>query len=152
MLTVLIGCTLEEPSLCTRHARIQNSFSGGLIGCTLEELSLCTRHARIQNIFSGGVQIPRRGSDEKFQHGKFNNLAIPGGGGSGPPVPPPLWIRPCKVSKNECPPFINELFHERIPNENLPTLRSLSEHSFVTPRPHKEIFKQSLAYSGPPTT
>ena len=54
-----------------------------------------------------------------------------------------------KVSKNDCPPYINELFHERIPNENLPTLRSLSGHSFVTPRPHKEIFKQSLAYSGP---
>ena len=81
---------------------------------------------------------------------KFNNLAIPGGGGGGwTPCPPPLWIRPCKVSKNECPPFINELFHERIPNENLPTLRSLSEHSFVTPRPHKEFFKQSLANSGP---
>ena len=54
-----------------------------------------------------------------------------------------------KVCKNECPPYINELFHERKPNENLPALRSLSEHSFVTPGPHKEIFKQSLAYSGP---
>ena len=54
-----------------------------------------------------------------------------------------------KISNNECPPYINELFHERILHENVPTLRSSSTHSFITPRPYKEIFKQSLTYSGP---
>ena len=36
----------------------------------------------------GGVEIPRRGLTENFNMAKINNLAIPGGGGSGPPVPP----------------------------------------------------------------
>ena len=36
----------------------------------------------------GGVQIPRRGLTENFNMAKINNLAIPGGGGSGRPVPP----------------------------------------------------------------
>ena len=36
----------------------------------------------------GGVQSPRRGLTENFNMAKINNLAIPGGGGSGPPVPP----------------------------------------------------------------
>ena len=36
----------------------------------------------------GGVQTPRRGLTEYFNMAKINNLAIPGGGGSGPPVPP----------------------------------------------------------------
>ena len=111
MLTVLIGCTLEEPNLCTRHARIQNIFSGGLIGCTLEELSLCTRHARIQNIFSGGVQIPRRGSGGKFQHGKFNNLAIlegdGGGGGLDPLFPPSGSAHARSLKMNALPLSMN---------------------------------------------
>ena len=42
-------------------------------------------------------------------------------------------IKNNKVSKNECPLYINELFHERIPNKYLPAIRSLSERSFVTP-------------------
>lgn len=54
-----------------------------------------------------------------------------------------------KVSKRESPPYISELFHERILHENVPMLRSSSEHSFITPRPYKEIFKQSLTYAGP---
>ena len=57
-------------------------------------------HALIQKIFSGvggggGVQILRGGLTENFNMAKINNLAIPGGGGSGPPFHPPLWIRPC---------------------------------------------------------
>ena len=44
--------------------------------------------------FSQGVQIPRWGLTENFNMAKINNLAIPGGGVSGPPVrplpPPPL--------------------------------------------------------------
>ena len=35
-----------------------------------------------------GVQIPRRGLTENFNMAKINNLAIPGGVGSVPPVPP----------------------------------------------------------------
>ena len=55
-----------------------------------------------------------------------------------------------KVSLGECPAYISELFQERLPNENIPTLRSSSSgHSFITPRPYKEIFKQSITYSGP---
>ena len=54
-----------------------------------------------------------------------------------------------KVSLGECPAYISELFQERVPNENIPTLRSTSGHSFITPRPYKEIFKQSITYSGP---
>ena len=54
-----------------------------------------------------------------------------------------------KVSQGICPPYISELFHERMPNGNIPTLRSSTEHSFITPRPYKEIFKQSITYSGP---
>ena len=56
-----------------------------------------------------------------------------------------------KISKDECPPYtcINELFQERALNENVPTLRSSSEYSFITPRPYKEMFKQSITYSGP---
>ena len=54
-------------------------------------------HARIQKLFSGrgvgGFPIFQKGSDGKFQHGKNNNLAIPGGGGSRypPPLDPPMW-------------------------------------------------------------
>ena len=36
----------------------------------------------------GGVQIPRRGLTENFNMAKINNLAIPGGRGSGPLSPP----------------------------------------------------------------
>ena len=47
-------------------------------------------HARTQKKFSrgggGGGQIPRRGLTENFNMAKFNNLALPGGGGSGTPV------------------------------------------------------------------
>ena len=48
-----------------------------------------------------------------------------------------------KVSKGECPPYINELFQERVLNENVPTLRSSSEHSFITQRPYKEILNRA---------
>ena len=54
-----------------------------------------------------------------------------------------------KVSLGVCPPYISELFQERMLNGNIPTLRSSTQHSFITPRPYKEIFKQSITYSGP---
>ena len=54
-----------------------------------------------------------------------------------------------KVSQGVCPPYISELFQERMLNGNIPTLRSSTEHSFITPRPYKEIFKQSITFSGP---
>ena len=54
-----------------------------------------------------------------------------------------------KVSLDECPPHISELFQERVPNENIPTPRSSSENSFIAQGPYKEIFQQSITYSGP---
>lgn len=54
-----------------------------------------------------------------------------------------------KVSRSETPQYVNELFHERILNEDAPVLRSASAHTFIAPRPNKEIFKQSITYSGP---
>ena len=54
-----------------------------------------------------------------------------------------------KVSLGECPPYINELFQEGVPNETMSILRSSSGHSFITPMPYKEIFKQTITYSGP---
>ena len=54
-----------------------------------------------------------------------------------------------KVSQGVCPPYISELFQERMLIGNIPTLRSSTEHSFITSRPYKEIFKQSKTYSGP---
>ena len=54
-----------------------------------------------------------------------------------------------KVSLGECPAYISELFQERVPNENIPTLRSSWGHSFITSRPYKETLWQSITYSGP---
>ena len=64
-----------------------------------------------------------------------------------------LYLRKAKfmykiLKKNECPPYINELFYWWILHENVPMLRSSSVHSLITPRLYKEIFKQSLTYSG----
>ena len=53
-----------------------------------------------------------------------------------------------KVSRGDVPQYINEMFQERTPNEIEPQLRSTSGHTFIPPRPIKEIFKLSIAYSG----
>ena len=54
-----------------------------------------------------------------------------------------------KVYKSETPQYINEMFNHRTVNENLPLLRSNVSSNFITPRPNREIFKQSITYSGP---
>ena len=54
-----------------------------------------------------------------------------------------------KVSKSILPSYVNEMFSFRPFNETLQSLRSTGALDFYTPRPQKEIFKQSLIYSGP---
>ena len=54
-----------------------------------------------------------------------------------------------KVSKSVLPSYVNEMFSFRPFNETLQSLRSTGTLDFYTPRPQKEIFKQSLIYSGP---
>ena len=62
-----------------RHVKVTiNSFV--IYSCTCADPERFLR--------GGGVQIPRWGLKENFNMTKINNLAIPGGGGSGPPVPP----------------------------------------------------------------
>ena len=53
-----------------------------------------------------------------------------------------------KISKSITPSYINEMFTLRTVNETLLSLRSVYTSNFQTPRPQKEIFKQSLIYSG----
>ena len=64
-----------------------------------------------------------------------------------------LYLRKAKfmyrVSRGETPQYVNELFQQRPQNENEPQLRSTSGLTFVPSRPNKEIFKQSITYSGP---
>ena len=45
--------------------------------------------------------------------------------------------------------YINEMFHLRPLNNTIQSLRSSTAKNFVLPMPHKELFKQSLIYSGP---
>ena len=54
-----------------------------------------------------------------------------------------------KISKSLTPKYINEMFHLRPLNNILQSLRSSATINYVQPRPHKELFKQSLLYSGP---
>ena len=54
-----------------------------------------------------------------------------------------------KVKKSETPPYINEMFDQRTYDQNMPLLRSALSSYFIPPRPKKEIFKQSIIYSGP---
>ena len=54
-----------------------------------------------------------------------------------------------KVSKAITPSYINDMFSLRPMNETVQSLRSVNTSSFHIPRPQKEIFKQSLIYSGP---
>ena len=48
-----------------------------------------------------------------------------------------------KVSLGECPAYISELFHERVPNENIPTLRSSSGHSLLPQGHTKKSFSKA---------
>ena len=60
-----------------------------------------------------------------------------------------------KVSKSVLPSYVNQMFSFRPFNETLQSLRSTgaldfyTPMDFYTPKPQKEIFKQSLIYSGP---
>ena len=45
------------------------------------------------------------------------------------------------------PSYVNEMFSFRPLNETLQPLRSTGALDFYTPRPQKEMFKQSLIYS-----
>ena len=54
-----------------------------------------------------------------------------------------------KISKSSTPSYINAIFTLRPINETLLSLSSVNTSNFQTPRPQKEIFKQSLIYSGP---
>ena len=54
-----------------------------------------------------------------------------------------------KISKSKTPSYIDEMFNLRQVNENTPITRSCSTNNFLIPKPNKEIFKQSLTYSGP---
>lgn len=54
-----------------------------------------------------------------------------------------------KVSRGEVPQYVNEMFQQKTLTNNAPQLRSNIGQTFVPPRPSKEIFKQSITYSGP---
>ena len=54
-----------------------------------------------------------------------------------------------KVSKSVLHSYVNQMFSFPPFNETLQSLRSTGAVEFYTPRPQKEIFKQSLIYSGP---
>ena len=53
-----------------------------------------------------------------------------------------------KVSHSLTPVYINDLFNQRNQSENVPALRSSISNNFIPPKPNKEIFKQSMSYSG----
>ena len=54
-----------------------------------------------------------------------------------------------EISNSLTPDYINEMFHLRPLNNTLQSLRSSAAINYVLPRPNKELFKQSLIYSGP---
>ena len=54
-----------------------------------------------------------------------------------------------KISKSVLPSYVIQMFSFRPFNETLQSLRSTGALDFYTPRPQKEIFKQSSIYSGP---
>ena len=54
-----------------------------------------------------------------------------------------------KISHSLTPKYINEMFHLRPLNDTLQSLRSSGTINYVLPKPNKELFKQSLIYSGP---
>ena len=53
-----------------------------------------------------------------------------------------------KISQSLTPEYINEMFRTRPLNNTLQSLRSSTTINYVLPRPRKELFKQSLIYSG----
>ncbi|MES9905404.1 MAG: reverse transcriptase family protein [Sedimenticola sp.] len=53
-----------------------------------------------------------------------------------------------KVTANETPTYISEMFKYREIANNAPMLRSTTSKNFILPRPHIEIFKQSMSFSG----
>ena len=54
-----------------------------------------------------------------------------------------------KISKSKTPSYINEMFNFRQVNDNTTITRSCAKNNFLISKPNKEIFKQSLTYSGP---
>ena len=54
-----------------------------------------------------------------------------------------------KISKSLTPDYLNEMFHLRPLNNTIQSFRSSTAINYVLPMPHKELFKQSLIYSGP---
>lgn len=53
-----------------------------------------------------------------------------------------------KVKNGLTPSYISEMFEVRNADDTMPALRSLSSSSYVVPRPSKELFKNSMMYSG----
>ena len=54
-----------------------------------------------------------------------------------------------KISQSLTPEYIIEMFQLRSLNNTLQSLRSSTTINYAPSRPHKELFKQSLIYSGP---
>ena len=54
-----------------------------------------------------------------------------------------------KISKSKTPSYINEMVNLRQVHENTTITRTCAKNNFLIPKPNKEIFKQSLTYSGP---
>ena len=54
-----------------------------------------------------------------------------------------------KVSNSLTPVDINNLFNQRSHSETVPVLRSITSNNYIPPKPNKEVFKQSMSYSGP---
>ncbi|MCG8034833.1 MAG: hypothetical protein JAZ03_22035 [Candidatus Thiodiazotropha taylori] len=53
-----------------------------------------------------------------------------------------------KVYNGLAPTYISEHFELRQATENIPSLRSSTSGCFIPPKPKKELFKQSMRYSG----
>ena len=53
------------------------------------------------------------------------------------------------TSKSVLPSYVKDFSSSQPFNETLQSLKSTGALDFYTPRPQKEIFKQSLIYSGP---
>ena len=57
-----------------------------------------------------------------------------------------------KVSNNLTPEYISEMFTKRQANVNVNdshVLRSMTANNFLLPKPNTELYKGSLAFSGP---
>ena len=54
-----------------------------------------------------------------------------------------------KIFNSLTPQYINEMFQLRPLNDTLQSLRSSGTINYVLPKPNKELFKQSMIYSGP---